>query len=273
MVERIFFQSSLPRAGSTLLQNIIAQRSDFYATPTSGVLELVFAARANYTESPEFKAQNPETMRKAFLSFCRQGIEGYYNSITDAPYVMDKSRGWSIHYDFLNSFYPDPKILVMVRNIADILTSMEKKFRANPDKADPILNWSESRGTNTPKRVDAWLSRPPLGLAVERLTEIIRQGIDKHVHFVKYEELTLYPQQTMSRIYQYLGIPDFVHDFDNVEQKTKEDDQIYGIYGDHVIRKQVKPLKSDAERILGKDVVKWVKDTFGWYNDRFGYKL
>ena len=49
MTEKIFFQSSLPRSGSTLLQNILAQNPDFYATPTSGVLELLYAARANYS--------------------------------------------------------------------------------------------------------------------------------------------------------------------------------------------------------------------------------
>jgi len=60
MVEKIFFNSSLPRSGSTLLQNIMAQNQKFYVTPTSGVLELVFGARANYTNSPEFKAQDAE---------------------------------------------------------------------------------------------------------------------------------------------------------------------------------------------------------------------
>jgi hypothetical protein len=54
-MEKLFFQSSLPRAGSTLLQNILAQNPSIYATPTSGVLELIFAARGNYTNSPEFK--------------------------------------------------------------------------------------------------------------------------------------------------------------------------------------------------------------------------
>ncbi len=82
-MERLFFQSSLPRAGSTLLQNILAQNPDIYATPTSGVLELVYAARANYSNSPEFKAQDPELMKNAFLSFCKEGLTGFYESITD----------------------------------------------------------------------------------------------------------------------------------------------------------------------------------------------
>ena len=42
MEKKIFFQSSLPRAGSTLLQNIIGQNPEFYVTPTSGVLELAY---------------------------------------------------------------------------------------------------------------------------------------------------------------------------------------------------------------------------------------
>lgn len=272
MVEKIFFQSSLPRAGSTIFQNIIAQRPDFYASPTSGLLELWFAARANYTESPEFKAQDTELMKKAFLAFCHDGTFGYYNAITDKPYVIDKSRGHGIHYDFLNSFYPKPKIICMVRRIEDILCSMEKKFRANPEKHDPVMNWSKMSGTTTPKRVDNWLSGPPLGLAIERLMEMTRQGIDKNIHFVRYEDLTMYPQTTMTGVYQYLGISGYKHDFDNIEQKTKEDDSVYGIYGDHLIRKEVKPMKSDAERVLGKDVCKWVKENFQWYNQRFDYK-
>ena len=65
-MDKLFFQSSLPRAGSTLLQNILAQNPDVYATPTSGVLELVFAARGNYTNSPEFKAQDSDLMKTGF---------------------------------------------------------------------------------------------------------------------------------------------------------------------------------------------------------------
>jgi hypothetical protein len=55
MDPKIFYLSSMPRAGSTLLQNIFAQNPSFYITPTPGRLELAFAARANFTNSPESK--------------------------------------------------------------------------------------------------------------------------------------------------------------------------------------------------------------------------
>ena len=126
MVEKIFFNSSLPRSGSTLLQNIMGQNPKFYVTPTSGVLELVFGARANYTNSPEFKAQDAEYMKMAFRAFCRDGISGFYNSLTDRPYVLDKSRGWGYYRDFLDFFYPNPKIVCMVRDPRYIFSSMER---------------------------------------------------------------------------------------------------------------------------------------------------
>lgn len=172
-MEKLFFQSSLPRAGSTLLQNILAQNPNVYATPTSGVLELIFAARGNYTNSPEFQAQDPDLMKKGFMSFCKEGMKGYYEAITDKPYVIDKSRGWGIHYDFLNQVYPEPKIICMIRDLRDIFASMENNYRKSSDKTSPLLDWSTMQGTTVPKRIDIWAQSPPVGMAIERLGEII----------------------------------------------------------------------------------------------------
>ena len=98
------FNSSLPRAGSTLLQNIFAQNPEFYVTPTSGVLELLYSSRAIYSESLEFKAQDKETVTGGFRKFCLHGMMGYFKGVTDKPYILDKSRGWGIHYDFVDFF-------------------------------------------------------------------------------------------------------------------------------------------------------------------------
>ena len=144
-MDKVFFQSSLPRSGSTILQNILAQNPDIYATPTSGVLELIFAARANYTNSAEFKAQDAELMQKGFIGFCKEGMRGYYEGITDRKYIIDKSRGWGIHYDFLKFIRnEEPKIICMVRDLRDIFASMENNFRKHPEKQSDILDWSKN---------------------------------------------------------------------------------------------------------------------------------
>jgi len=272
-MEKIFYQSSLPRSGSTLLQNILAQNQDIYATPTSGVLELIFAARGNYTNSLEFKAQDSELMKKGYHAFCKEGMNAFYNAITDKKYVVDKSRGWGIHYDFLNMLHPQPKIICMVRDLRDIFASMENNFRKNPDKQSEFLDWSKGQGTSVPKRVDLWVQNPPVGLAIERLSEIFRMGIDSKMLFIKFEDLCLYPESTMIKIYEYLEIPHFNHDFDNIEQVTKEDDEVYGAFGDHAIRNKLAPVPSRAKQLLGKDVTDWIwnYEPYRWFFDRFRY--
>jgi sulfotransferase len=160
----------------------------------------------------------------------------------------------------------------MVRDLRDIFASMEKNYRKNPDKQDPILNWAQMQGTTVPKRIDIWAQNPPVGMAIERLGEVFRMGIDSKMLFVKFEDLCLYPEQQMNRIYAYLDIPFYRHDFDNIEQVTKEDDEVYGAFGDHTIRTKLEPVPSKAKTLLGKDVTDWIYNTYKWYFDQFGYK-
>ncbi len=270
-MKKLFFQSSLPRAGSTLLQNIMGQNPEFYVTPTSGVLELVYAARNNYTNSAEFKAQDTSLMKTGFTQFCHDGVLGFFNGVTDKPYVLDKSRGWGVHYGFLNSFYPDPKIVCMVRDLRGIFASMEKNFRKNPHLDSGIVNHATMTGTTTEKRIDVWSSSQPVGLAIERLYQIFKEGIDKKMLFIKYEDLAKNPEPEMRKIYQYFDLPYFSHDFDNIEQITQEDDSVYGIYGDHKIRKKLEPLRSDYKEVLGQEACNWIKNKYRWFYDEFKY--
>ena len=269
----IFFQSSMPRAGSTLLQNVLAQNPDIYATPTSGVLELTFAARHMFNESNEFQAQDSETMKDGLIGFLNEGIHGWYDNITDKPYVVDKSRGWGIHYDFLDAFLEyEPKIICMVRDLRQIIASMEKKFRENPLAHDPIVNWAEMSGTTVEKRADVWLQTQPVGLALERFGEIIKRGWDKHMLFVKFEDFTKYPDEEMDRIYDYLELDSYTgHDFNKVEQTTKEDDTVYGIYGDHKINPVVSELPQDYIDVLGVKTCDHIKEVGEFYFKYFNY--
>lgn len=270
-MSKIFFQSSLPRSGSTLLQNIMGQNPEIYVTPTSGVLELLYAARLNYTNSPEFKAQDKELMKDGFMSFCRSGLEGFYNGITDKPYIIDKSRGWGIHYDWLNTFYPNPKIISTIRDPRAIFASMEKNFRKNPHFDSGMIDHSKMSGTTTEKRIDMWANSQPVGLAFERLSQLIREGITDKMLFVKFEDLTKNPANELKRVYDFLSLPYYPHDFKNVEQITVEDDNIYGIYGDHKIQKEVKPLNEDFEAVLGVGACAWIRQNYSWFYEYFKY--
>jgi sulfotransferase len=270
-MEKIFFQSSLPRAGSTLLQNILGQNPDFYTTPTSGLLELLYRSRNGFSDSPEFKAQDEETMKKAFMGYCKGGLEGYFKNITDKKYIVDKSRAWGVNYDFLNMFYEDPKIVCMLRDPRDIFASMEKNYRKNPHINSGVVNNAELKGTTVEKRIDIWAATPPLGISFDWLKDIVSQGLHKKILFIKYEDLTQKPQVELNKIYDFFGVEKYTHDFTNVEQVTHEDDRIHGIFGDHKIRQTVQPLKSTAKDILGIHACNWIKENYKWFYTEFKY--
>lgn len=274
MPTKIFYQSSLPRAGSTLLQNILAQNPDFYVTPTSGLLELIFGARLNYTNSPEFKAQDAAEMKKAFLAFSRAGMEAYFKALTDKPYAVDKSRGWGVHFDLLQMIFDEePKIICLVRDLRQILSSMEKKFRQNPDKYRAVENHANLSGTTTLKRVLLALQSPPVGLALDRLLEVHQRGWAKKMLFLRFEDLTSQPTLVLQKVYQYLGLPEYQHDFEKIVQVTQEDDAVFGIPGLHEIRPRIEPLQNDYLEVLGVDAVRHVQQNYAWYFQLFGYHI
>jgi sulfotransferase len=274
MSQKIFYQSSLPRSGSTLLQNILAQNPDIYATPTSGMMELIYGARANYTNSPEFISQDVELMKKGFLAFCKAGMEAWASAVTDKKYYIDKGRSWGAHYDWLKMIKGEnPKIIIMVRDLRDVFASMEKNHRKNPDKTSALINWEYLQNTSVPKRIDTWANGIPVGLAVERIKEIIDFKNDVHMHFVRYEELCLNPDDVMRKIYNYLEIPFYNHNFDHIEQTTKEDDSLNGGFGDHIIRHRLSLNQSDALEILGESPCNYIYKRYEWFFQYFKYNF
>jgi sulfotransferase len=256
---RIVFNSSLPRSGSTLLQNILAQNPRFYCSATSGVMNLLTAARAQFSTAPMFKAQDATLMRAGFLGFCKRGLEGFYEGVTDKPVCVDKHRAWFHYYDWLDAFYPRPKIVVCVRDLRAILSSMEKLFRKNRHLQDPADSEERMNMTTVTNRLTHWLNSNPVGLTVLRLMEALQTGTIRHFHVIRFEDLTAHPAATMRKVYAYLDEPYFEHEFDHVVQATREDDSQFVFYGDHRIREEVQPVPTDYDEVLGRELAEMVK--------------
>ena len=273
MVKKIFYNSSLPRAGSTLIQNILAQNPEIHSTPTSGIFELYMNARNYFSNGIEFKAQDQQLMEAGFKGMLRDGLYGWYNATTDRPYVMEKSRGWGMERDFIHAFDPNPKIICMIRDIRAIYSSLEKKYRQNPLVDTNIANWGNLTGTTTDKRMVVWSNNPPIGPALDRLYQTLVAGTHQHILFIKFEELCLDPDTQLKRVYEYLELPYFQHDYKNIQQYSVEDDKWYGIFGDHVIRGELKPVKDDFREVLGPNACKIIEDSYRWFFNDFGYKI
>jgi sulfotransferase len=266
----IFFNSSMPRSGSTLLQNILGNNPDIYATPTSGLFDMLNASKKIYTQAAQFKAQNESEMKLAFVHYCRYGLHGYFEGITDKKYSIDKSRAWGVNMGFLKSFYQNPKVICMVRDLRDVITSMEKNYRKFPERFSQSPDKKEI--VTVGQRVTSWMQHKPVGSSLINLKEIINVGNDKDILFIKFEDLTLNPDAEIRKVYEYLNIPYYKHDFDNILQVTFEDDKFHGIYGDHIIKNKVEPVPSYSKELLGEIICENLYKKNQWYFDYFNYK-
>ena len=52
---------------------------------------------------------------------------------------------------------------------------------------------------------------------------------------------------------------------------THENDVIHGIFGDHEIQPQVKPVKDNFIEILGKEQCDRLRQHYDWYFTAFNY--
>src|SRR5688500_11766121 len=89
LMEKTFhFISGLPRSGSTLLANILAQNPRFETTATSSILGIIINIRdqwdALFAATPDEQGKI-DVMRGILPSFYRR---------TPKPVVLDKCRGW-----------------------------------------------------------------------------------------------------------------------------------------------------------------------------------
>ena len=268
---KIAFNSSLPRSGSTLLQNILAQDSRFYCSPTSGLLGLLLAARQNFTQSQEFKATDEATNREQFRGFCHRAIEGFYfGPSVNFAVAVDKSRGWLHNWDWLKLFWPQPtRMLICIRDLRGILSSMEKLYRLRADYSDPAARPQQMGMVTLDSRVKQWLNTVPIGPTAGKLGDLVARGIHKECCVVRFEDLHSNPRPTMQRVYEYLEEPMPEIDFTNIEQKTQENDHVHGIYGVHQIRQKLEAVKPDWNEVLGKEISRRVVVENRWFYETF----
>lgn len=254
MIKQIHFVSGL-RAGSTLLCNLLAQNPSFHATPTSGCVETILHLRNTWNEIPSHRA-NKGLAAKSQLGVLRAAIDTYHSE-ANYKIVFDKSRAVLQHLEFIEHVLGrKPKVLVTVRPMAEVLASMEMQHReTSKTKCPPGEKKNYQAFVTQEGRCEYWL-KGIVGLEHARIVDAVHRGYINEMHFVNYSEMCTDPQNTMRKIYNFLGEPYYTHDFDCVEQSVKEeDDDVYGYTQLHTIRQKVEPSKKTAAEIIGSQLV------------------
>lgn len=242
----------LPRSGSTLLQSILQQNPKVHASQNSVLLPLLWNIWDCYEKEEPAKAFSVDTQLEKTMWYAAHGFYAHIQK----PIIIDKSRGWGHNIGVIKKVFPEnTKFIATVRSIPDILASFVTL--ANNNKMNYIDQTLYKQGIQNISNKDRceWLVSKS-GTLFESW-DSFRFAWDNfrdNICVVEYDTLLLQPQKEMDRIYDFIGVDTFHHNFSNIINQTPENDSIYGIAGMHDVRKQLTRSSINPISILGEDL-------------------
>jgi len=261
MNKKFYFMAGLPRSGSTLLSSILNQNPNFYSGPSSPVLGAMYAVEENFTSNELYHGYpKPDQVREIIGS-----IPYHFYSDIKKSVVFDKNRAWTARVPYIENYIgQQAKILVPVRQIDEILASILSMVHRNPFReGQPRINFVDEQlvKTNTPindyNRCMYLLNGG--GIVYESLNAIMEgfvQGMRDKMHFIDYNDLVERPEETMSKVYEFLDEEPYEHHFDSLHNSNREDDiSTYGLADMHEVRSELRKTSKNPSSVLPEEIL------------------
>lgn len=272
-MKKFSFLAGLPRSGSSLISSILNQNPNIYASSNSPMCGMAFNLERSIILSEQYNAfPKPKVLPNVISGL----LENYYSDI-DRPFIIDKSREWPIKEHFevlLRNLSYEPKVILSVRNILDVLTSFITLINKNPNKENFIDREIQARQEfNFYRDINDircdHLMRPKgiidnslYGIAFAMLPEN-----KKYFHIVEYDNLVYDTKNTIDKIYNFLELQKYDHDFNNIINITPEDDTIYGLDNMHEVRKNILKVSLRPEQVLSPYILNKYSGLEFWRNN------
>jgi sulfotransferase len=253
--------------------NILNENPRIFTTGTCPTPYLISACRDITTQVSEFIAMDKDVLNTAYLGFLRQGLGGWFESMTDKPVVFSKSRVWAEHFTHTFAINPNSKYLVILRDLRDIICSFETLVNKYPniligDKDVPFQhNPFEKRMELYCTDGGANLGRPLHMLP--HVMEIANQH-PNNFFILRHEDFNENPKHGLKLIYQWLNEEYFEHDLDNIPKADYyEHDTVYRSMVTHKTGTKLKKLEPRWPQFMTPEQSQLVLHNNSWYYQTF----
>ncbi|MGI4839510.1 MAG: sulfotransferase family protein [Janthinobacterium lividum] len=258
-MQQFHFISGLPRSGSTLLSAILLQNPRFHAGMTSPVGSLFNGVLDQCSAGSEFAAVIDTDLRRRLL---RGLFDSFYADKADKPIVFDTNRLWSSRLPAINDLYPRAKVIACVRNVAWVMDSLERLYRANPYENTKLFVDAGERST-VYSRCEALAQRNRLvGFAWAALKEAYYGEQADTLLIIDYDLLTQAPERVLRLVYEFIEEPWFEHDFNHLEYDAPAFDQGLGVADLHKVKPKVE--LQHRRTVLPPDLFKQYAELSFW---------
>jgi sulfotransferase len=260
-MKTLHFISGLPRSGSTLITNILKQNPNIHGEAVSSLASIYGTVNANWGSIESNQEYPNYDAKRGVLTGI---LQGYYSHI-NKPIIFDKDRGWiPILAAVEEVMQCQVKIIVCVRNPAEILASFERLRKENPlffTRADLSLR----EGSSIAGR--AYYYAGPdgaMGIAHRHIKDAIIMGYLDRFLFVDYNRYCSSPKAQTRRIYDFFEIPHFDHDFQNIKQDEMYNDHAVGLPNLHRIKPEINKTTVNCVEYLGLDLYEQYNREIFW---------
>lgn len=259
--KNMYFIAGLPRSGSTLLCALLKQNPQIHAEAITSLSSIFASINANWN-TIEANIEYPNLQAKEDV--LNSVLHGYYKSI-EKGIVFDKDRSWVNQIARLEAvLQKQVKMIICVRNPAEILASFERLRRENPlfhTRADFFLK----EGSNIASRCFYYAGPDgPLGQSHRSIQDAVTMGYLDRFIFVDYNLFCNTPKSQMKRIYDFFELPSFEHDFENIEQTEVYNDSHLLLPNLHKVKPKLEKTTMNVVSYLGLELFEQYNKHIFW---------
>lgn len=245
-----YFLSGLPRSGSTVLAAILNQNPAVYVTPTSPLLDQLIENQNIWHNLQTVKA-NPYPVQ--LTNITRRMIDVMW-SHREEPIIIDKNRGWGKNMPASTIlFEKEIKMIATTRDLPSIMASWLTLLKNNPKNYMQVM--FDQKGVEpTDKNMMAEMWFNMVKDCLEAL-QCAKKDASNRLLLIDYDDLIINPKNCILHIEDFLNLPHFEYDFNNIQSDTNDDDlAAWGLNGMHKIRTKLQKTAKDPKIVLGDEL-------------------
>ncbi len=263
MQDQLLFVISPPRAGSTLLQQMLGSHAGIYTHPEPHLITpLAYLGYHGNVDKAPFDHINGAEAIRSYVDQLPRGEDDYLDALrayTDTMYgrmlessgrryFLDKTPAYATVLPFLTRLYPRAKYVVLTRHPLAVMSSYANSFF--------VGDWHDAHAFN-----------PVVERYVPAMAQLLR---DRNVPLLQvgYEQLVAQPEAELAKIFEFLGLendPGAVNYGKRFEAKEGMGDPIgvkkHDRPSTESVEKWVPELLSDAKKLkLAQEIIARLDD-------------
>jgi sulfotransferase len=260
--------TGLPRAGSTLLCQLLKQHPEIHCDGASSPLcNTLLGIRRMVSDDSFFLAQLDSNFEASYrnLASAMQGFLRGWHHDAGTSVVVDKNRAWLHAIELLLHIEPEAKLIVCLRELGQIYGSIEAQHQRTilVDFIDHLADYDRFGRADMLFAKDKVIGAPLISIhAVPDLPKKVQERL----YFVRFEDLMEKPAACLSHVHQWLGLSPLEIKLDALTVGAHESDSHYRMkYLHRQSSRLVKPVRHDIPARIQTQI----ETAYGWFYDMY----